>query len=123
MTNDFLTISNLRKNWYKQKQEAYQRDSRNRLRNNASKKVRTTFIGAIDSFEKKFGEIWGHNKDITLLTEEQKIWREVWEEVRKEVLDKGNNQLRALCMEIDDYQVEWDKNFTNLPVFKKEYEK
>ena len=84
-------------------------DSRDRLKRIASKKFRTCFISALAEFENTFGfEVWGHNLPEEKLTPEQKANRIRWEQVRKNILDKGNAQARALGMEIDLHKVEFE---------------
>jgi hypothetical protein len=84
-------------------------DSRDRLKKIAHKKFRTCFIAAIAEFEHTFGlELWGHNLPDDQLTPEQRVNRARWEQVRKNILDKGNAQSRALGMEIDLHRVEFE---------------
>jgi vacuolar-type H+-ATPase subunit H len=102
-------LSELRR---KQK-EAYRgriiQDSRDRLKRIANKKFRTCFISALAEFENTFGfELWGHNLPEDKLTPEQKANRIRWEQIRKNILDKGNAQARALGMEIDLHRVEFE---------------
>lgn len=118
MNDNLFKAMRYRKELEEKNKELYKKDSNDRLRKNAEKKIRTTFIGAIDSFEKLFGHLWGAGKKD--LTHQEKMWKEVWETARKEVLDKGNNQLRALRSEIEEYTVEWNQYKLNLPVMKLE---
>jgi hypothetical protein len=84
------------------------RDSRDRLKKIANKKFRTCFIFALAEFESIFGvELWGHSLPDDQLTPEQKANRIRWEQVRKNILDKGNAQSRALGMEIDLHKVDF----------------
>jgi len=84
-------------------------DSRNRLKKIANKKIRTCFIAALAEFENTFGfSLWGHNLPDEELTPQQKANRCRWEQVRKNILDKGNTQARALCMEIDLHRIEFE---------------
>lgn len=84
-------------------------DSRDRLKKIAMKKFRTCFICAIVEFEKMFGnELWGHELRDDTVTEIQKANRTKWDKVRKQILDKGNTQSRALCLEIDLHKVEFE---------------
>lgn len=81
-------------------------DSKSRLKRIASKKFRTCFIAALAEFENVFGlEVWGHQLPESELTPVQKVNRDRWEQVRKNILDKGNAQLRALGMEIDLHKI------------------
>ena len=82
--------------------------SRRRLSTILRKKLQTTFIGALDKFEKEFGHIWGHGKPETSLTDREIRWREIWEETRTGVLNNGNNQLRSLLNELTEYDIHWN---------------
>ena len=97
----------------KRQREAYRerlvQDSRDHLKKIARKKFRTCFIFALVEFENTFGlNLWGHNLPEDELTPEQKANRIRWEQVRKNILDKGNTQSRALEKEIDLYRVEFE---------------
>lgn len=80
-------------------------DSKNRLRRIMEKKFKTSFIGAISKFETVFGRLWGHGKDYGQLTENEKKFRLLWEQVRGEILNNGNNQIRAMQQEIELYDI------------------
>ncbi len=82
--------------------------SQNRLRQNVGKKIQTTMIGALSSFEEQFGKLWGIGVDGDL-TDEQKMFKELWEKTRTDVLNKGNKQFRAAMEEISEYTTEWNK--------------
>ncbi len=85
------------------------KDSRDRLKKIAYKKFRTCFISALAEFEDTFGPyLWGHNLPNEQLTQEQITNRVRWDKVRKNILDKGNTQSRALGMEIDLHSVEFE---------------
>jgi len=62
--------------------------------------LRTTFIGAIATFEEMFGFMWGHGK-INKTPEEQELFA-LWQECRKRILDKGNNNIRLTKQSIDN---------------------
>ena len=85
------------------------RDSQDRLKKIANKKFRTCFISALAEFENTFGfELWGHNVPADKITPEQKVNRVRWDQVRKNILDKGNTQSRALSMEIDLHRIQFE---------------
>lgn len=97
----------------RKQKEAYRgriiQDSRDRLKRIAHKKFRTCFISALAEFENTFGfELWGHNLPEDKLTPQQKANKIRWEQIRKNILDKGNTQSRALGMEIDLHRVEFE---------------
>lgn len=94
----------------------YLEDSRKRLDQIIKKKMKTTFIGALDSFESNFGYLWGHGLDESELTHEQAEFRVVWENTRTEVLNKGNTQLRGLQTDLANHVVSWNRYTISLPV-------
>lgn len=105
--DSLFKTTRLRKELQEKNKRIYQEESKKKLKKNVEKKMKTTFIGAIDKIEKKFGHLWAKNqKD---LNSSERLWRGLWEELRKEILDQGNNQLRAALSEIDEYQIEWNK--------------
>lgn len=86
--------------------------SKNRLYKISKKKVQTTMIGALSSIEKYFAFLWG---DENPQTAEQKKIRWLFEELRSEILDKGNMQIRNLENEFNNYDIVWKKNSIHLP--------
>jgi hypothetical protein len=94
----------------------YKENSKKRLLKNIEKKFKTTMIGALARFEEGFGDLWGHGK--RELTSEELEFRKIWEDVRTEVLNNGNNQLRGAQDEIANYTMSWDKYHTELIVKK-----
>ena len=91
-------------------------ECRRRLARIVATKHRTTLIGSLSRFEECFGALWGHGLDETELTETQRMWREVWQRCRTGVLDNGNQQLRALEKELEQYEVEWLRYRAVLPM-------
>ena len=79
-------------------------NARNKLKMVATKRMQTTMNGAIASIEQVFDHLWGQIKD-NLTPEEEKL-DELYEQLRNEILDKGNNQLRLLMSDLDGYEVE-----------------
>jgi hypothetical protein len=102
-------LAALRRKHQKSHRGRIAQDSQDRLKKIAYKKFRTCFIFALAEFENIFGlELWGHNLPESKLTPEQKANKIRWEQVRKNILDKGNTQSRALNMEIDLHRVEFE---------------
>lgn len=89
--------------------------SKKRLITSIERKFKTTMIGALASFEASFGDLWGHNSPKEL-TQEQEHYRQVWNAVRTEILNKSNNQSRAAIEEIAEYTMTWDKYRVNFIV-------
>lgn len=91
--------------------------SKKRLIDNLKKKFNTTMIGSINYVENHFGDLWGHGKREEELTNEEKWWRTKWHILRTEILNNGNNQLRAAMNEVSEYSMTWEKyTLTFLPV-------
>lgn len=66
-----------------------------------TKRFQTTMIGALFEFEKHFGHIWGlHKNDDELLTQREEQYRNLWEDVRNQILNNGNNQLRKCIADL-----------------------
>lgn len=57
-------------------------------------------IGSLFEFEKAFGYLWGHNKDEEALTERELDFLELWDTVRNQILNNGNNQLRKAIADL-----------------------
>ena len=96
------------------KDELVKQKSRERLEKIATAKIRTTMIGAIASVEEHFGHLWGEGELDT--TPEEEELREAFEDMRSEVLDKGNSQIRNLKAEIMQYDVEWLRYHVDIPI-------
>ena len=94
----------------------HRQDSTNQLRSVFRKKLTTSFIGAIARFEHHFGYLWGHQQPIARCSPEQLKSREVWNDCRNEVLDIGNNQLRGVDAELNQYGVVWNRYQTQFRI-------
>lgn len=82
--------------------------NRDRFKNICKKKFQTCFIFPLAEFENVFGEkLIGSGLREDELTEEQKFNRVMWNQLRKNILDKGNGQLRAFLSEIELYSIEY----------------
>lgn len=56
--------------------------------------IRTTMIGAISRIEEKFGVFWGFGKPDQERNEKQEKIYNLFMELREEILDLGNEQIR-----------------------------
>lgn len=83
--------------------------SRSQLTRHIETKMKTTMIGALAKFEENFGSLWGHGLDDSELTDVQRQYKELWNLTRTEILNNGNNQLRAAKDEINCYTVKFNK--------------
>ncbi len=119
MDENYAELIRQNSNYKKKREEKYRADSRDRLSKILRKKIETTMIGALSSIEEKFGFLWT-NPDSTPLTEEQALMKDIYQEVRSEILDKGNNQARNVDAELAQYDVEWLKYSMTIPVLPRE---
>ena len=93
-----------------QQRAKYKVDSKERLKKIAHKKIQTTMIGALDTVEIHLGFVWEG-------ADEQSIQlREIYNTVRQEILDRGNDQIRNLDNELSQYDVEWLRYNLTLPI-------
>lgn len=88
--------------------EKVSEQSRDVLKQVLATKMTTIFIGALASVERSMGYLWGEGKDD--LTENEKKWGKIYQELRNEILNKGNNQIRAMSNELDKYSVKYNGN-------------
>ena len=86
---------------------AFLEKSKIRLGKIIDTKLRTTFIGALDRFEKEFGYLWGHEERQPTI-QQQEMARK-WARVREGILTNGNNQMRNLKKELEYYDVKWNR--------------
>ena len=96
------------------KEDLIKERSKARLKKEAKKKIQTTMIGALSSVEKHFGELWGGSSATP--SPEQARMRNIFEELRTEILDKGNAQIRNMDSEIEAYDVNWSGYHMQLPL-------
>lgn len=97
------------------KEEGIKEVSKNKLYQVSKKKILTTMIGALDAIEKNFGFLWGDPEDMTV---QQKQMRLIYDQIRSEILDRGNTQIRNLEAEFSNYDIVFKKYNTVIP-FKK----
>jgi hypothetical protein len=101
------------------KDDKYKESSKDKLYKIAKKKIETTMIGALSTIEKNLGFLWGHDSQEELSPEEQHV-KSVYDIIRSEILDKGNNQIRNLESEMSHYEIKWLRYHMNLPVMSME---
>lgn len=74
------------------------------LRKTITTRLKTSFIFPIAEFERLFGHLW----DETSTSEEvegPEFYKNLFVELRKRVLDNGNNQIRAFDKDLDGHDV------------------
>lgn len=76
-------------------------ESVNKLTNNVEKRFQTTMIGSLARIEEYLGFVWGHNQD--MLSVQQADNRQVWQDLRDDILDHCNYQMRGALTDIRKY--------------------
>lgn len=99
----------------KVRENKYKADSKDRLSKILKKKIQTTMIGALSAMEENFGFLW----DSPNPTPEQQRMKDLYNKMRSEILDKGNNQARNVDAELAQYEVEWLRYSIKMPVIQK----
>ena len=100
----------------KQRETKYKTDSKDRLSKILKKKIQTTMIGALSSIEENFGFLWNNNNG--QLTKDQEAMKNLYNKIRSDILDKGNNQARNIDAELAQYEVEWLRYSIKMPVIQ-----
>jgi hypothetical protein len=103
--------------------EQYLKDSKKRLLEIIEKKFKTTFIGALSEFERKFGVLWGdknYGGSLTkaqIMSMSQDMIEELWLEARDHILTQSNKQMKSVFSEIEEYYtVYWERYRLNFKV-------
>ena len=99
-------------------QERYAIGSKKRLMKNIEKKFKTSMIGSLVRCEEQLGFLWGHGLDEQDLTKEQLKFRDIWENLRTEILNHCNSQLRAVIEEMAQYTISWNQYKTEFIIKK-----
>lgn len=102
-------------NYKTTRDKKYKEDSKQRLSKILKKKIQTTMIGALSSIEENFGFLWN---DDSVSEKDKIIMKDLYNRVRSEILDKGNNQARNIDAELSQYDVEWLRYSIQIPVLK-----
>jgi hypothetical protein len=116
MENGYETLVQVKRELEAKKRAKYKLDSKERLKKIARKKIQTTMIGALDTVEKHLGFLWEDD------SEQSKQLREIYNTVRQEILDRGNDQIRNLDGELNQYDVEWLRYNLVLPIKRRDEE-
>jgi hypothetical protein len=77
-----------------------------------TKRFQTTMIGALFEFEKSFGYLWGQHKNEEELNDKELDFLDRWDNVRNQILNNGNNQLRKAISDLG-YSVKYNYKFNN----------
>jgi hypothetical protein len=114
----------IRKDQKEGSQGRIQRDSKNRFKKIIKRKITTCFIFALSEFENVFGqELWGHGLQEKELNSIQKANKRKWDQIRTNILNKGNAQIRALEAEMDLHTMEFQGYWMSFGGNKKDVNK
>jgi hypothetical protein len=83
--------------------------SKIRLIQSLESKIRTTMIGSLAAMEKYFGSVWAQGKAISEMTDEELKFFKIKEQMRKDIFDLGNKNIRNVGSELQQYDVSWNK--------------
>ena len=118
MDNNLSDIVKNRSDYKKQRDSKYKLESKERLSKILKKKIQTTMIGALSTLEEHLGFLWDNEESSE---EDKQIMKDLYQKIRSEILDKGNNQARNIDAELSQYDVEWLKYSVKIPmILKKE---
>ena len=89
----------------------HEEESKRLILGDISQKIKTTMIGSLDAIEKTFSSYF--------TDEEVKLdFLEKFRDVRKRILDLGNEQILKVSKELDNYDIEC-KNFKPVNLVKR----
>ena len=100
--------------------EKYKERSRHALSTAIERRCRTIFIGNLDSIEQKFGYLWGFPKLPEQLKEKELLFFQLWKDLRKEILDKSNNQVKLLLRELQSFNVALKQTHYDIHILNRE---
>ena len=101
---------NNKKNYKQDRDSRYYQDSKDRLSKIVKKKIQTTMIGSLSTIEENLGFLWSGDDEKSV------EMRNIYEKIRSEILDKGNNQSRNIDAELSQYEIKWLRYQLTLPV-------
>ena len=90
--------------------------SKESLFKSCKKKIQTTMIGALSTLEESLGFLWGFEIDDQEITKEQEHLKQIYEEARAKILDRGNTQIRNLESEFAGFEITKKKYKYTIPV-------
>jgi len=80
--------------------------AKEKLENEITSRMKTLMIGALATIENRFGEIWGFKKN-RRLTEDEEYFLAQYADARKEILDRGNNEIKRIKHTLEAYDVDY----------------
>lgn len=115
--DNYTHLHNMYEHARKVNQERFALGSKKKLMQNIEKKFKTAMIGTLARCEESLGFLWGCNSDKSL-TKDQREFKEIWEQLRTNILNHCNSQARAAMEEISQYNITWQKYQTNFIIKK-----
>lgn len=97
------------------RESKFKLESKDKLSKVLKKKIQTTMIGALSTIEENFGFLW-NNENGDPLTKDQEIMKNIYNKIRSEILDRGNNQARNIDAELSQYEIECMRYQIKIPV-------
>ncbi len=97
------------------RESKYRVESKDKLAKVLKKKIQTTMIGALSTIEENFSFLWT-NENGEPLTKDQEVMKNIYNKMRSEILDRGNNQARNIDAELSQYEIECIKYQIKIPV-------
>lgn len=74
---------------------------KNDIASSIQKRFQTSMIGSLARIEDYFGFMWGHNKELISIEESDN--RQIWNELREEILDYSNYQMRCALTDLKHF--------------------
>lgn len=111
MMDDYRNHIHKSLEYRKIREDKYKEAAKDKLLNAAKKKIQTTMIGSLSSIESYLGFLL----DSKLSEAESQELKNIFENLRSEILDRGNTQIRNLENEFSNYDIYFRKFTLNLP--------
>lgn len=108
MDDDYFKLKAIHDENKRKNQERYKEYSKNKLKSVIVSRMKTNMIGTLAIIEKTIGHLWGIDNDGEL-TPDQEEMLDMWEDIRTQILDLGNNNIRITEEELSRYTINWDR--------------
>jgi hypothetical protein len=95
-------------NYNNRRRQNEERKSKRLLCNSMKKKIETTMIGALSSIENHLGFLWD---DQNISESQRSKMKQKYNELRSEILDRGNRQSRAIESEMNSYTIHYNDQY------------
>lgn len=77
------------------------KENQEKLIDDIEKRLKTVMIGSISRFENTFGYLWNHGNEID--SDQHDFFRRKWDDLRNDLLNHGNNQIRLAVDALYDF--------------------